>query len=165
MQLLGVKGPAAYAVYAAGGVVVGLFSGLFGVGGGVLMVPFLVIVAGFAQQQANAISLSAMILAAASGAFTYFRGQTLTPPMLLVALALGIGAIPGARLGATIAQDLNKNTLSALFALFIVVVAVRIMPTEGAQSLHLPFAGLVPSMLILLGALALAVGVRLALSH
>jgi uncharacterized membrane protein YfcA len=165
MQLLGVKGPAVYAIYAAGGVVVGLFSGLFGVGGGILMVPFLVVVAGFAQQQANAISLSAMILAAASGAFTYFRGKTLTPPMLLVALALGLGAIPGARLGATIAQDLNKTTLSALFALFIVVVAVRIMPAEGARSLHLPFAGLVPSMLILLGVLALAVGVRLALSH
>jgi hypothetical protein len=55
--------------------------------------------------------------------------------------------------------------LSALFALFIVVMAVRIMPTEGAKSLHLPFAGLVPSMLIMLGVLALAVGVRLALSR
>ncbi len=163
IQLLGVKGPAAYGVYAAAGVVVGLFSGLFGVGGGILMVPFLVLLAGFTQQQANAISLSAMILAAASGAFKYFQGKTLSPAMLLVALALGIPAIFGARWGATIAQGLNKTTLSALFALFIVVMAVRIMPTEGAKALHLPFAGLVPSMLIMVGALALAIGVRLAL--
>ena len=157
-------GIAGYALYAAVGVAVGLCSGLFGVGGGIIMVPFLVVVARFTQQQANGISLAAMLLAAGTGAFTYFQGKTLTPAMLGVALAMGVGTIPGARWGASIAQGLPKSTLSALFALFIVVMAVRIMPAEGAESLHLPYAGLLPSMLILLGVLALAVGVRLAVA-
>ena len=164
-SMLNHQGWLGYGLYAAAGVVVGLFSGLFGVGGGILMVPFLILVAGFAPQQANSISLAAMVLAAASGAFTYYQGKTLTPSMLLVALALGIGTIPGARWGATIAQSLSKTTLSALFATFIVIMAVRIMPIEGAKALHMPFAGAWGSMVILAGALIIGIGVRMAFSR
>ena len=163
MSIMGAKGMAGYGVYAAAGVVVGLFSGLFGVGGGILMVPFLLLVAGYTQQQAQGISLAAMIFAALTGAIGYVRGGTVTSSMLLVAIALGIGTIPGAAAGSHIAQRLPKHTLSALFALFIIAMAVRIMPTDGAKWLGLPSSSLLASMLILVGMLALAIGVRLLL--
>ncbi len=161
------KGLAGYGLFAAAGVVVGLFSGLFGVGGGILMVPFLLLVAGYTQQQAQGISLAAMIVTALTGAVGYVRGGTVTHGMLLVAAALALGSIPGAAAGAAIAQRLPKNTLSALFAIFIVMVAVRIMPATGARNLGLPqgFAGVAGAMFVLVGALTLAIGVRLAFSR
>jgi uncharacterized membrane protein YfcA len=160
------KGVASYGLYAVMGVVVGFFSGMFGVGGGIIMVPFLLLVAGYTQQQSQGISLAAMVVTALTGAIGYYRGGTLTVPMLLVALTLAIGSIPGATMGAKIAQQLDKNTLSALFAMFIIAMAVRIMPSNGAKALGLSFAsGVTGSMLILVGMLVLAVGVRLALSR
>ncbi|MFB3879773.1 MAG: sulfite exporter TauE/SafE family protein [Armatimonadota bacterium] len=156
------SGSFALGVYALAGVVVGLFSGLFGVGGGILMVPFLLLVAGYTQQQSQAISLAAMVVTALTGAVGYLRGGTLTMGMIPVAAALAIGSIPGATAGAAIAQRLPKTTLSAMFALFIVVMAVRIMPTGGAKSLGLPTSSLMGSMAILVGVLLLAIGVRLA---
>ena len=132
--LLQTGGAASYLVYAVGGVVVGLFSGLFGVGGGILMVPFLLLVAGYSQQQAQGLSLTAMIVTALTGAIGYFRGGTVTPAMLPVAVALAVGSIPGAAAGIRIAQKLDKTQLSALFALFIVIMAVRIMPAKRRKS-------------------------------
>lgn len=164
-SLLHTGGWVGYGLYAAGGVVVGLFSGLFGVGGGVLMVPFLLLVAGYSQQQAQGLSLTAMVITALTGAIGYFKGGTVTHAMLPVAAALALGSIPGAWAGTAIAQKLDKTQLQALFAVFIVVMAVRIMPPEGAKALHLPFAGALPSMLVLGGALALSIGVRMALTR
>ncbi len=158
------RGTLAVGVYVLAGVVVGLFSGLFGVGGGILMVPFLLLVAGYTQQQSQAISLAAMVVTALTGAITYSRGGTLTTAMIPVAAALAIGSIPGTAVGSTIAQRLDKNALSALFALFIVIMAVRIMPTNGAKALGAPISGLTASMVILMGALVMAIGVRLAMA-
>src|SRR5512146_1411602 len=104
------KGLAGYALYAGAGVIVGLFSGLFGVGGGILMVPFLLLVAGYTQQQAQGISLAAMVITALTGAIWYVRGGTVNHGMLLVAAALAIGSIPGAAAGSAIAQRLPKHT-------------------------------------------------------
>jgi hypothetical protein len=52
-----------------------------------------------------------------------------------------------------------------MFALFIVIMAVRIMPDEGAKSLGLPISGLLGSMLVIVAALVLAIGVRIALNR
>ena len=147
------------------GVAAGLLAGLFGVGGGILMVPFLLLVAGYTQQQAQGISLAAMVFAALTAAIGYVRGGTVNSAMLLVAIALGLGAIPGAYAGSVIAQRLPKHSLSALFALFIIAMAVRIMPTDGAKWLGFPSSSLLASMLILAGMLALAIGVRMIFSR
>lgn len=159
--MLPTRGTRSLGIYALAGVVVGLFSGLFGVGGGILMVPFLLLVAHYTQQQSQAISLAAMVVTALTGAVGYLRGGTLTTGMIPVAAALAIGSIPGATAGAAIAQRLPKTTLSALFALFIVIMAVRIMPIGGAKSLGLPTSSLTGSMAMLVGVLVLAIGVRL----
>jgi hypothetical protein len=155
------RGTVTFPIYLLAGAVVGLFSGMFGVGGGIIMVPFLVLVAGYTQQQSQAISLAAMVVTALTGAVNYFRGGTLATNMIPIAAALAVGSIPGAWLGSSIAQKLPKTTLSALFACFIIAMAVRIMPAEGAKSLRLPLPGLTGSMGVLVGMLVIAIGVRL----
>jgi uncharacterized membrane protein YfcA len=153
----GVSGLKGYGLTALLGIVVGIFSGLFGVGGGIIMVPFLVVAAGYPQQMAQGISLAAMIPTALSGAYQYYKGGNLLLP---VSLALAVGAIPGAYVGSNVAQHLNKTTLGALFALFMMVMAVRIMPAGGAKSLGLS-GGLLGSMALLVGMLLVGIGVRL----
>ena len=133
------------------GVIVGVFSGLFGVGGGIIMVPFLVVIAGFTQHMAQGISLAVIIPTALAGASRYFHGGNLN---LGVALLLCVGSIPAARLGADLAQRLPQSTLRAGFALFMVAVAARIMPSASPRSMSL-----------LLGMSLVAVGVRLMLAR
>lgn len=141
--------PLRYGAFTLLGIIVGLFSGLFGVGGGIIMVPFLVVVAGLTQHMAQGISLGAMIPTAIAGAVGYFRKGNFD---LLIVLALAVGSIPGAHIGQGIAQRLPQSTLRSLFALFMVAVAARIMPSASLRSMSL-----------LLGMTLVAIGVRLML--
>lgn len=145
------RSPLVFAKFALLGVVVGMFSSLFGVGGGIVMVPALVIFAGFTQHMAQGISLAAMVPTALVGAAGYMRGGNVN---LWVALALCVGSIPAARVGQQLAQSLPQMTLRTLFALFMVGVAARIMPTASLRSMSL-----------LLGMALVAVGVRLMLAR
>jgi uncharacterized membrane protein YfcA len=141
----------AYGKFALLGVAVGLFSSLFGVGGGIIMVPALVVLAGFTQHMSQGVSLAAMVPTALVGAIRYGREGNVN---LWIALALCIGSIPAASFGAEVAQRLPQTTLRALFALFMVAVAARIMPTASLRSMSL-----------LLGMTLVAVGVRLMLAR
>lgn len=136
-----------YGKFALLGVVVGVFSSLFGVGGGIIMVPALVLVFGFTQHMAQGISLAAMAPTALVGAARYMKEGNVN---VWIALALCIGSIPAARFGAELAQRLPQSTLRSLFALFMIGAAVRIMPTGSLRSMSL-----------LLGMALVAVGVRL----
>jgi len=143
--------PLLYGKYVVLGVAVGLFSSVFGVGGGIIMVPFLVVLAGFTQHMAQGISLAAMVPTAMVGAARYVKEGNVN---LWVALAVCVGSIPAAGLGAEVAQRLPQTTLRMLFALFMVAMAAHIMPT-----------GSVRSMSLLLGMTLVAVGVRLMLAR
>jgi len=145
------RSPLVFGKFALLGVVVGMFSSLFGVGGGVVMVPALVIFAGFTQHMAQGISLAAMVPTALVGAAGYMRGGNVN---LWVVLALCVGSIPAARVGQELAQSLPQMTLRMLFALFMVGVAARIMPTASLRSMSL-----------LLGMTLVAIGVRLMLAR
>jgi hypothetical protein len=136
-------------VFALVGVVVGVFAGLFGVGGGIIMVPVLVVLAGYTQHMAQGISLAVIIPTSLVAAFGYFQKGNLD---LAVAIALAVGSIPGAYVGQDIAQRLPQSTLRTLFALFMVAMAARIMPSASLRSMSL-----------LLGMSLVAVGVRLML--
>jgi len=140
-----------YGKYVVLGVVVGVFSSLFGVGGGIIMVPFLVVIAGFTQHLAQGISLAVMVPTALMGAARYMKEGNVN---LWVALAVCIGSIPTARFGAELAQRLPQTTLRTLFALFMVAVAARIMPSGNLRSTSL-----------LLGMALLVMGVRLMLAR
>ena len=142
--------PLIYGKYAIMGMVVGLFSSLFGVGGGLIMIPFLLFT-GSTQHMAQGISLAAMVPTALVGAVRYMKeGNT----NLWVAAALCVGSIPAAAYGANLAQRLPQTTLRTLFALFMVGVAARIMPTGSLRSMSL-----------LMGMTLIAVGVRLGVAR
>jgi uncharacterized membrane protein YfcA len=105
------------------GVVAGVFSALFGVGGGVIIVPLLVM-AGYGQRVAAGTSLAAIGLIALVGVVLYgVRGAVEVGPAALV----GIPAAAGAVVGAVLQQRLALRTLSLGFAALLAVIGVRLL--------------------------------------
>lgn len=103
------------------GVVGGVLSGLLGVGGGVIMVPLLVLWAGYAQREAHAMSLGAIIPISIAGILTFgFAGRV----HWLDAVALGVGAVAGARFGAGLLTRIDERTLRIVFGCFLVAAAI-----------------------------------------
>jgi uncharacterized membrane protein YfcA len=101
----------------------GVLSGLFGVGGGVLFVPTLVLVLGLSQVHAEATSLLAVIPTALIGAWRQRRhGNVRWRPAILV----GLGALVGVEGGVEIARALPEDVLRRLFGVLMLVVAANI---------------------------------------
>jgi len=106
------------------GLVGGLLSGLFGIGGGVVIVPALILVARMRPETATGTSLASLLLpVGALGAWHYYRhGLVEIRPALLVAAGLTLGALVGANLG----TRLPGRELQRAFAVFLVVLAVHL---------------------------------------
>jgi uncharacterized membrane protein YfcA len=103
------------------GLTVGLLSGLMGVGGGIVMVPLLVLVAGFAQHRAHATSLAAIVPIAAVAATRFaIDGEVAYRTGVLLAL----GALAGAPVGARLLARLDEGTLKNAFGALMVAVGV-----------------------------------------
>ena len=102
----------------------GVLSGLFGIGGGIVIVPALLYLARFQPHLATGTSLGALLLpVGALGAWQYWKAGSLQwKPSLLIALGLFVGAFFGAR----IALALPAPTLRKVFAVFLVLVAVQL---------------------------------------
>src|SRR5436853_6771796 len=94
------------------GLVAGFFSALFGVGGGIVIVPLLVLVCGWELRSATATSLAAIGITATAGVITYVVHGEVRP---LYALLVGVPAAAGAAGGATLQQRLPLRTRSRLF--------------------------------------------------
>jgi len=103
------------------GIVGGVLSGLLGVGGGVVMVPLLVIWAGYGQREAHALSLGAIIPISVAGIVAYGAAGKVR---IIDAVALAAGAVVGARLGADLLAKIEERPLKALFGVFLVAVSV-----------------------------------------
>jgi uncharacterized protein len=98
----------------------GLLSGLLGVGGGVIMVPLLVLWGRYSQRDAHAASLGAIIPISAASVIPYaVAGEV----RVQEAVALAIGAIAGAQVGARALARADERTLKLGFGGFLVVVA------------------------------------------
>ncbi len=103
------------------GVLGGVLSGLLGVGGGIVMVPLLVLWAGYGQRDAHAASLGAIIPISIAGIATYgIAGEVKVGP----ALALAAGSIFGAQLGAGMLARIDEKLLKGVFGTFLLAVAV-----------------------------------------
>ncbi|HLV26351.1 MAG TPA: sulfite exporter TauE/SafE family protein [Gemmatimonadales bacterium] len=111
----------------ATGLLAGVLSGTFGIGGGLIIVPSLMLLVGMKAQLAVGTSLGALLLpVGALGALAYWRADSLDwRASLLVAVGLFIGAWFGARL----ALGMNQAVLTRLFAALLFVVAVRLWVT------------------------------------
>jgi uncharacterized membrane protein YfcA len=111
-------------LFLAIGLAGGLLSGLFGLGGGILIVPGLLIFAKMPPATATGTSLGALLLpVGALGAWQYYKnGHVNVSASLLIALGLFVGAYFGARFG----QSLDPTTAKKTFAVFLIVVSARI---------------------------------------
>jgi uncharacterized membrane protein YfcA len=103
-----------------------LFSGLFGVGGGTVLVPLLVLWLGYGERKAAGTSLSAIIVIAAMA--TIVQG-TYGNVEVVKALVVGVPAIGGVVAGAWVQQRVNTDTLGLLFALVLIAAAVELILT------------------------------------
>ncbi|HYO89633.1 MAG TPA: sulfite exporter TauE/SafE family protein [Candidatus Limnocylindrales bacterium] len=103
----------------------GILSGLFGVGGGIIIVPALVGILHFDQKMASGTSLGALLLPVGLGAaLSYYNAGLLdVNAAIFVALGLTIGALGGARL----ALGMQSKTVKRLYGLFLLVVAFRFL--------------------------------------
>lgn len=136
------------------GAIGGLLSGLFGVGGGIVMVPLLILLAGMDQRRASATSLAAIVPTAVAGSITYFANGQVD---LVAAALVAVGGIVGGWIGARLLARLPLEWLRWLFIALLVVVAIRLAvaaPDRAADPVPLeigPALGLV--------ALGLVVGI------
>lgn len=115
------------------GLLGGLVAGTFGVGGGIVLVPILVLLLHRPQHVAHATSLVAVGMGALAGALRFgLDGAVAIVPALLLAA----GSIAGARVGARVMADLPERTLRRLFSALLLLVAVRfLLGSSGADGL------------------------------
>jgi uncharacterized membrane protein YfcA len=108
------------------GLVAGVFSALFGVGGGILAVPLLVLLARFPERVAAATSLAAIGITALAG--TVFFGIRGDVDVAYAAL-VGVPAAGGALIGTALQQRITARALGYLFAALLVAVAAWLLAT------------------------------------
>jgi uncharacterized membrane protein YfcA len=101
------------------GLVAGVFSALFGVGGGIVAVPLLVLVAKLAERQATATSLAAIGITALAGVVVFSARGEVEPGY---AALVGLPAAAGALAGTWLQQRVTTATLTYGFAALLVVV-------------------------------------------
>jgi uncharacterized membrane protein YfcA len=111
-------------LFVAIGLAAGVVAGIFGIGGGVLVVPALVLLAKFPPQVATGTSLGVLLMPVGIlGAYAYYKeGHVRIVPALLI----GLGVFFGAYVGAMVAHQMSPLMLKRAFALFLVVIAARL---------------------------------------
>lgn len=142
------------------GVVAGALSGLFGVGGGILIVPALVMVGKMEQRLAHGTSLVAAAPLGLAGMVGYAIGHSVD---WLVAVLLLVGSIGGTFIGTRLLRRLAHRTLQLSFAGLLVVTAIRMLlevPSgSGRAALHMSTVIALVLLGVCTGALAGLMGV------
>ena len=110
---------------AAIGTLAGAFSGLFGVGGGTIIVPLLIFWFGFGERLATGTSLAAIVLIGLLGAIA--QGGLYGNVHLGTGLWLSIPAIFGVVAGTAIQQRIPQRAVSLLFAALLVAIAIELI--------------------------------------
>jgi uncharacterized membrane protein YfcA len=114
------------------GIIGGVLSGLFGVGGGVVMVPLLTMLAGMDQRHASATSLIAIVPTSIVGAASYGIAGHVD---LLASIVIAAGGIVGSLIGTRLLRILPIGWLRWLFIALLILVAIRLffeVPERGA---------------------------------
>jgi hypothetical protein len=109
---------------AAIGIAAGAFSGLFGVGGGTIIVPLLILWLGYEERMATGTSLAAIVLIAAVAAGTH---GALGNVDVAKGLLIGIPAIGGVVAGAALQQRVSTRVVNGVFAVLLVASAIGLV--------------------------------------
>ncbi len=112
--------------------VAGIISGLFGVGGGIIFVPLMVVAMGLSMKNAAPTSQFILLFASGSALVTH---TLLGHPDFYQALLLAIGAFVGGLVGARLSLEIKENSLKILISIVMIAVAVKMF----IDSLEAPF--------------------------
>ena len=105
------------------GLTAGVLGGLFGIGGGIIMVPAMVLLLGFSQHMAQGTTLAAMIPPIGlMAAIAYWRAGHVD---IKAAALIAAGFFIGGFLGGTLVQNVSEPFLRRAFAIVLILVAVK----------------------------------------
>ena len=111
-------------VFAGIGIAAGFFSALFGVGGGTVIVPLLVLLAAFGAAEATATSLAAICITALFGMVSF---GLLGHVRWVDAVVVGLPAVAGTLVGTWLQQRVSSRALVGLFSLMLLGIAIRLL--------------------------------------
>ena len=106
------------------GTAAGIFSGLFGVGGGTVIVPLLIFWLGYGEREATGTSLAAIVVIAAVAAIAQTAYGNVD---LLKGLLIGLPAVGGVLAGTWLQQRVPQRSISLAFAILLTFVAVALV--------------------------------------
>lgn len=109
------------------GIFIGALSGLVGVGGGVVMVPLMVLGMGIGTKQAVSTSLAVIMFTGVVGSIGYIATGFRDPEQLLSLPPLIVGSMIGAWIGVKIRDPLPENVVRVGFAIFMALTALRLL--------------------------------------
>ena len=114
------------------GLASGMLSGLVGIGGGIVIVPALILFLGYSQKLAQGTSLGILLLPVGILAVIQFykAGYVDIPVVLVVA----IGFIAGSYFGSRIALSLPQDTVKKIFAIFLLIMAIKMLFIDKRES-------------------------------
>ena len=107
------------------GIAAGMLSGLVGVGGGIVIVPALVLILGFSQKMAMGTSLGILLLPV--GILAVFQYYKLGYVDVRVVLIISAAFIFGGYFGSKIALSLPQETIKKIFAVFMIIIAIKLL--------------------------------------
>jgi uncharacterized membrane protein YfcA len=109
------------------GLITGVFAGVFGVGGGVVLVPILVLGFRYTQQAASGTSLVALLLPVGFlGVVEYYKAGKLSTDQIKLGLIIAVGLFFGTYFGARIGAALPARVLQRSFAVFMILIAAKL---------------------------------------
>lgn len=109
------------------GIIVGLLSGLLGVGGGIFIVPILVGIFAVQQHKAQAVSQGVVLPTAIISSFFYFQNGLVDTNSFSIAASMAILSMICAAYGVKLMKNLPANTLKKAFGVLMVVAGIKMM--------------------------------------
>lgn len=112
-------------ILASIGLAAGVFSGMFGIGGGMVMVPALVFFIGVSQYTAQGTSLAVLVIpVAAVAAFNYYKAGHVEPKWALI---MAVGFVIGGFLGSKISLGMSEVMMKRLFGVLMLGMAIKLI--------------------------------------
>lgn len=106
------------------GLVAGLVNGVFGSGGGTILVPSLVFLMGIEDHKAHATAISIILPLSVISSFIYFKYNVVDFPLTLKVVA---GSVLGALVGSCMLNRFSVNALRKIFGIFMIIAALRMV--------------------------------------
>ena len=111
------------------GICAGIISGALGLGSGTIVIPALVLLFNFGQKNAQGMALAVMVPMALVGALRYWQNPEIELNPVIIGLII-CGSVIGALVGVELAGMLPAHVLRRVFAIFLIIVAVRMFMTS-----------------------------------